>query len=406
MKKNISSIGVVVLLSLFSCSKQTEKKSTVFQSNNNRINLQLDSKSIMESDTVELFREKVFESNKEVFLDGFLWKTKVDNENNVYIAVQRLGKLAIYVFHPDGRLKNKVSRYGRGPGEFEYISSMTVYKDTLLVLDTRLQKIGFFSLNDLSHIKDELIDNSKIKREGKFESLMKGRDIYVIDADHILMKFEVLSLFEPNMFTKSVSYRISNDGIINSKPILQQDRYIMYTYKDKGNTREFGFTTPFTRNSLFTLNDKGEMFTAWSEDFLIKKYNREGIYQKSFYYPFQKSNLSLEALDLDRRRVEFIKEQGYPKTWPVLHTMEADDEGRLWIAIITDNDSTYQWVVLDQEDGSLLAKFTFSGKRSEISPFASTNLTIIKNGYFYNREYNYEDGIDRIVKYKIVFKER
>ena len=86
--------------------------------------------------------------------------------------------------------------------------------------------------------------------------------------------------------------------------------------------------------------------------------------------------------------------------------MEADDEGRLWIAIITDNDSTYQWVVLDQEDGSLLAKFTFSGKRSEISPFASTNLTIIKNGYFYNREYNYEDGIDRIVKYKIVFKER
>ncbi|MFY0684327.1 MAG: 6-bladed beta-propeller [Balneola sp.] len=406
MKPSLRILLISIFLLSISCTKDSSQKTPSIVTDQKTKELAINSHLVASSDTVELVLEQTFESNEDVFLDGSLWRTLVDDRDQVIIVVQRLGKLGIYVFNQSGGVESIMGRYGRGPGEFESISSIAVTNDTLWVLDTRLQKISLFSLVDYKHIKDELLDKSLVVGEDKFTRLMKGSKLFTVNKDEVIVKNKVLSLFEPNMFTKSVYYRISEDGKILSPEILQQDRYTMYIFKERGSGREFGFTAPFTRTSLFTTNQKGDIYTAWSEDFRIQKHNSRGEYERDFYYDIGKSTLDLDKVDIYQERKKFIAEQGVPQTWPALHTIQADDEGRLWISTITDSDSTFKWFLIDGDSGDLKALFKFKGNRSEISPFVGQPFFEIKNGYFYTREYNYEEGIDRIVKYKIEFKER
>lgn len=403
MKLILKIIGIVLFVAFLNCSKKSNKTSTNVQSND-KISLELLSEFAGKPNIIELVFVRSFQSNKQVFLDGSLSKSIIDDRDRVLIAVQRQGKLGIYVFNPNGDVETVMGRYGRGPGEFESISSMTISNDTLWVLDTRLEKISLFSLDNFKHLKDELIDKSLVIDESKFITLMKGKSLFSVNENEILMKFEVVSLQQPNMFTKSVYYRISSDGKILPPEVLNQDRYSMYIYKDRGNSRERGFTAPFTRTLLFTTNKKGNIYIAWSEDFRIRKYNTAGEYVKEFYYEMSKSSLDLDEVDIYKERKEFIEKQGVPDAWPALHTIQADDEGRLWVSAITDSDSTFSWFVINEENGNLIGAFTLKGKRSEITPFVGQPFFQIKNGFFYSREYSYEESIDRIVKYKIEFK--
>lgn len=93
-----------------------------------------------------------------------------------------------------------------------------------------------------------------------------------------------------------------------------------------------------------------------------------------------------------------------PDTWPAVHTMELDDDERLWVATITDSDSTYQWRVISPE-GQLLSRFEKAGKRTSRSVM-SKPLIKIYNGYFYELERDIQRGIEQIVKYRIEFKNR
>jgi hypothetical protein len=234
---------------------------------------------------------------------------------------------------------------------------------------------------------------------------MKGTELFTLNKHEVLLKFEVLLFFQPNMFTKSAYYKISADGVIEPPEILNQKRYVMYIF-NKGDKINRGFTAPFTRTSLFTTDQNGDMYSTWSEDFRIKKYNTKGELVKEFYYEINKSKLDLDKVKIFKERKEFIEDQGVPYTWPALNTIQADDEGRLWVSTITNSDNTFKWYVIDEDNGDLIGSFTFQGKRSDISPFVGQPFFEIKNGFFYTREFKYDQGIDRINKYKIVFKER
>lgn len=398
-------LAIILCLSFLNCAKDSAEKSPSIIPDSKTTQLELDPQSVANADTVELILENSFESNEQVFLDGSLSKTIIDDRDHVIIAVQRLGKLGIYVFNPNGVVEAVLGRYGRGPGEFEGIASMTISNDTLWVLDTRLQKIALYSMLDYKHIKDELLDKSLVVGEDKFTRLMKGAELFTLNKHEVLLKFEVLLFFQPNMFTKSAYYKISADGVIEPPEILNQKRYVMYIF-NKGDKINRGFTAPFTRTSLFTTDQNGDMYSTWSEDLRIKKYNTKGELVKEFYYEINKSKLDLDKVKIFKERKEFIEDQGVPYTWPALNTIQADDEGRLWVSTITNSDNTFKWFVIDEDNGDLIGSFTLQGKRSEINPFVGQPFFEIKNGFFYTREFNYDQGIDRINKYKIVFKER
>ena len=402
-------LGLIFLFlsSLLYCTRfeQTEQISAP-EAVRNLDNLKSYTTDIVPKDTVLLIQETVFESTEAVFIEGPLREVAVDYRNRLYIASTIPGKVGVYIFAPDGTFIKKLSRYGRGPGEFEAISSIAVSNETLYILDTRLQKIGFFSIDSLSHIKDELLKKDRIKQESVFISLMKGIELFSTGEDSVFIHTSYSNLADLNKNAFTRLYMVDFEGYISPQFLLELDRYKFYLLEELPNSNyRFGFTPAFSRNSLISVSEDGYIYTNWTENFLIKKFDSKGRYLSAFYYPWRNRQLDLKELPITKERLKIVKEASAPKTWPSIHDMIVDDEERLWVATITDSDSTYKWWVL-QEDGELIARFVFPGERSEKSPFSKPSFTLVKNGYFYNREYNHEQGIDRIVKYRIVFKER
>mgnify|MGYP000134882632 FL=1 len=132
-------------------------------------------------------------------------------------------------------------------------------------------------------------------------------------------------------------------------------------------------------------------------------YNSDGEYEKAYKHQIQKENLNIEELYLDRNMESTLNKYDLPQTWPAVHTMELDDEGRHWVATITDSESEFLWWGLNKE-GEVIARFRKEGVRSNRTVIQKPVITI-KNGYFYSHERNFNEGIDRIVKYRMEFRE-
>lgn len=396
--KNI--ILTIGLVCIFSCNEKAGIQDKNLKENSFKIN----TNSNIALDSVVFVKETIYESNSDVLLEGIIGGADVDNEGKVFISAVAPGISAIYVFSSEGKYLKKMGRFGRGPGEFESISSLSISGEKLFVLDSRQQRISIFSTHNLSLIGDMTIRKDSTDRTDEFSQTMKAMELYSSKyGDEVLLGTEVKSLYDLNRFTKKRIYSISKDGQLNSEYIVEADRYKFYlpTRADRTGVR-WGFTPAFNRQSLITVSNQGIIYVAWTDDFQIEKYNIDGVYKGVIGFSIEKSKLDLESLDISKGRMKIIKDVGYPETWPALHNMIVDDLGKLWVATITESDSTFKWYIIG-EDEKLKASFNFSGIRANQEVFAKTDIVIIKNGYFYNREYDYVEGIDRIVKYKINF---
>lgn len=353
------------------------------------------------ADTVELVRERVFESNEEVFINGYIGEMAVDERDRLYITATKPGVVNIYVFDRERNYLTNIGREGRGPGEVESIGSISIENDWVYVFDTRLQKFVIYSLNDYSHLKDAVVKRGQLKNKADKVSQLKGNELVVTGTGKLYLRFSMLPRYEENDVQKIFYHPISEDGAVSADRILELKRYPMY-FPNKG-SRLFPFPMPFSRSSVVSISENGHFFTAWTEDLLIKEYDEEGNYLQGFYYPIKKSNLSVNALDILDERQKVLNRYELPDSWPALHAMEVDDQNRLWIFTITDSDSTYKGWVLNS-NGELQARFDIPGERADRSVMAPFFDPVIKNGYLYRRERDISAGIDRVIKYRIMFK--
>ena len=165
---------------------------------------------------------------------------------------------------------------------------------------------------------------------------------------------------------------------------------------------------PFLRKSLMAISKNDEIYSSWSEDFLIQVYSPSGAYKRAIYYPVKKRSLGknddllqkfiiekAEAAREDPRLMESHKEREkvlasvMPNTWPALEDLLIDDHDRLWVSTITDDSDTYNWWVL-QNSGELITKFTWPRNRQ---------IEVVKNGKVYVRETEEETGLQQVVRY-------
>lgn len=350
--------------------------------------------------TVELKREVVFESSEEVFIEGYISKLAVDDEDRIYLSASNMGTAGIYAFEPDGRFISKFGKMGRGPGEFESISSLSTYGDNIYVFDRVLHRFGIFSLDDFRLISDEVLKTDSIGTEDKLARILKANELQITDSGDIIAEMSNLALRPENEITKKIYHKVSNDGYIQPGRLLELDKYRFIFTKHQ----PVPVLMPFSRNSLVSVMNDGTFYTAWSEDFVINKHDKNGNLLRSYSLPYENAPLSTSGLNLHESRERILREMNIPETWPALYTIQTDDENRLWVSTITESDSTFQWWVLNEE-GNVLARFDKPGNRSGITVM-SKPIYKIKNGYFYERERDTRRGIDRIVKHKIEFTER
>lgn len=351
-------------------------------------------------DTVELFQEVVFESSDDVFLDGYINRIAIDEKERVYLGVSRMGQASVYVFRPNGKFITKIGRHGRGPGEFENIRSMDIANNKLFLFCSSLQKVSVYSIEDFSHIKDVVIRNVKGNKSESLINRLRANRLFVTDDETVIVQLRTLAIYS-DADERTVLYRkLKNDGSLESENLLKKERFKLYFHVNEGT--DVPFTMPFTRSSLVSMTKDGRFFTNHTKEFLVKEYNDEGNYMGALYYPLLNASLNIREFDLSNERLRAIDQYQMPKNWPIVHTLEIDDEGRIWIATITESNSTYQWYLLDQK-GEMLGRFQLPGNRASRNVM-SEPLIRVHNNFFYTREVYQQGGIDRIVKHRIEFR--
>lgn len=387
--------------------ENNELKKNVPQKIKKLENLDIYATNFGSTDTVEFDKKQIFESSKDVFIEGYTGAVAVDNQNRVYIEGSVPGTVSVYVFKQNGEYITTIGRYGKGPGEFLVIGEIQIRKNELYIYDNHQQKLSVFSLNNFSLAREMIINKDKVENDIKLASLIPRGNFVVNKDGTFLMDFT--SKIITNDGGGILYYQLSKDGYVLPGMIIDLKKYYIYNTEMKvgsnGNPT-LPFTTSFTRSSLIAFSDQGLIYIAWTDHFLIKVYDKEGNYIRAFYYPYENSKLSISSLNISESRRQIIREESsdMSRTWPALHTLFIDDKNQLWVLTITDSDSTFEGWLLNKK-GELLAKFRWPGKRAQ--RFVKKKpLFLIKNGYLYTRERNLEKGIDRIVKYKIVFKER
>ncbi len=353
-------------------------------------------------DTVKLIQEAVFEGGNDFIMSGNISNFAVDDAGRVFVVSSIPGHLGVYVFDSDGSYLSTIGRYGQGPGEFEAVGAIDILEDELILFDPRLQKFAIYSLGNFEKTEEEIINLTETTRLNQMPSIAKGTDLELLNNGGMVLEVGMSSLNEESDGTQIFYFKLDRDSTINPERLMEVDRHKRYFLPEREGWA-IPITKPFNRSSLVSVTRSGGFFTAWTEDFLIKEHDNNGHYIRSLYYPFEKSDFSLDQIRIADHERRMLRGEEIPDTWPALHTMELDDEERLWVATITDSKTHYTWWVLNQK-GELIARFQKEGERStRFVP--SKPLITIKNGYFYSHERDMRQEVDRIVKYRIEFGE-
>lgn len=398
-----ASVAILLVVIVFGCSSEEEPSGAELPDHISQLeNLTVFSPDIQPADTVVLTRETVFESGEEIYMRGYISTFAVDDSGRVFIVSSIPGDLGVYIFNPDGSYLTTIGSYGRGPGEFESINDIDILDDELILFDSRLQKFAIYSLDDFEKLEEKIVNLNEASPDNQTPAFAKGRGLVLLENGDMVLQVGRSSLNEEMDSNETLYYTLKRDGTVNPERLLKVDRFKRYFYPNP-NLFVIPITKAFNRSSMVSINQNGSLFTAWTEDFLIKEYDANGRYLQSFYYPIEKSHFELDQIRLADHERRMLRGEEIPDTWPAIHTMKLDDEGRLWVATITDSESEFTWWVLNR-DGELLARFTKSGNRSGRSVIKEP-LIVIKDGYFYSHERNLNEGIDRIVKHRIEFKE-
>ncbi len=330
-----------------------------------------------------------FGDNDEVLVGRF-GGSAVDNRGRVFIADS--DQNVIHAFDSYGSYITQVGREGQGPGEFGNISTPRVDDNFLYAYDWSQRQINAFDLESLqfSHVVRLMREDWNIEElEGLYPN-----GYYIRSDGSFLVNYS-------GFFTRGQDdneerfhpiFRISGEEEIDPEPVFRQRA--PQTLTDQSGDSFAVMYSPFLRMPLLDVAGDDRILSAWSEEFLIKFFSPDGDYEKAIYSPYQRSQLDRGEM-IDRyeddpwRRI--IRNADMPEVWPALRHLNIDDENRIWVSTIIDDQELYQWWVINP-DGELQTRFEWPRNR---------NIQSIRNGHLYVQETDPETDLQQIVKYRI-----
>ena len=366
--------------------------------------------------TIRFIEEYTFGDTEEAII-GSAGDIAVDKAGRIYIEDPTRGHEAIYVFQPNGDFLTSIGREGKGPGEFYYISAIQVQSNHLFVFDLGQQSIHVFSLDWNLQQRFPLDQTILFSRESwsdieELKMYSAPNTGYVRSDGKIIGGFIDIEQDEDSLSNRKIHFYLfdENGKLYRSAGKLFEQRATGYL-----NIHPTVYLFPFLRKSLRTVSTTDSIYSAWTEDFLIKVYSPDGVYQRAIYYPVKKRSLARDDILLKkylrekeetalsnrrlmaghRDRIRILSEV-MPDTWPALENLLIDDQDRLWVSTITDENDTYDWWVL-QNSGELITKFTWPRNRQ---------IEAVKNGKIYTRETDPETGLQQVVRYGFELEER
>ncbi|MDZ7715106.1 MAG: 6-bladed beta-propeller [Balneolaceae bacterium] len=303
----------------------------------------------------------------------------------------------LHVFNADGSYHAQIGRHGAGPGEYSLVLGLQAKAGKIFMLDYNNQRVNEYSTEDYSIARTiplEKWKNSDGKEFGYIEPRNDGNYLLTfsdnrsktgrIEIKQVVMDYEGNTVIEPLVFPSS--FRIDVGQSNQPAPTMS--------------------TISFLGKTITFLSDEDALYTVWTRDFLIRKYDAGGVYQSAFYYPIGGSPFDLDEytktqlFSPNARQIEKAFEtidKDLPETFPVIDRLMVDDENRIWVAVPAGAQREYyEWWILN-EGGELLAKLVLP---------KTQRIYDIKNGYLYSKKTDEETDTEYVVKYKIEFTER
>lgn len=312
--------------------------------------------------------------------------TAVDDSGNVYLVNYQ--DKTINVYHPDGSSKDQIGRTGKGPGEFSAVPIIEIRNNRLFTYDVSLRRIQVFNLGP---VELEYTLNTDPDEFSRIDGVRYG----FISFIHTLPENRFLTgvtLNERDGRSYRGYYVMNEEGEVISDRVTETMQLLNHQWTlDNGMVG--GIRLPFSRKGVLDVSDDGMVYSANTEDFLIKVYHPDEGYRRAIWHPFENDPLEEEeGLNAFHPNLqERIRDADFPDTWPALESIMVDDENRIWVSTIVEDKEIYRWWVLNG-DGSLLGRFDCT--RDE-------EIELVKGGHLYVREKDSEQGIEQVVRYRI-----
>lgn len=341
--------------------------------------------------TIRLEKDLLFTETQEVNFN-YISDVAVDDSGRVLITEMSMGNRAIHQFNTDGNYIGQLGREGMGPGEYQTPVHLQVVGDRAYIYDNLLNRITAYSLSDLNYVRSVPVLDGKYPDSNKISG-MTPQSLFVLDNEEFVVGFGSLS---PHVEVNMIKYFLadSQGQFMLDELFKLQAKGVFSVNKD---VLSIQAQLPFDHDS-FVYHRQNNFYTVWSEQFLIKVYDESGNLVRGIHYPVEKvpfirneyveNNMSSNL----RRAVQYID---FPKYWPIVADLLVDDQGRLWVAIYTDDFNKYEWWVLENS-GKLMARFEWPRRKK---------IQDIKNGFLYTRQTDEENGLQEVVRYWVEFQE-
>jgi len=297
-----------------------------------------------------------------------------------------------------------VGRSGNGPGEYSAGPFPVIRSDQLFLLDIRKSRVNQYSIVDLELLREININPTN---KDSFDELVNSQfnQIYVVNEKKLLVRLSTfVRSFSENPAElkddKQIYFYLMGDDARLTRPLTEAVPLFEITGKVP---KQFQFEGPFRRvtpkpqlftKPIVTVSEKGNIYTAMSNQLLVKKYSSGGDYQSAICHPFDHLKMNREDAvnsQITTLLADIVSQNDLPETWPAMDDMLVDDEGRIWVATIVEDLSAYEWWVLE-ESGELITKFEWPRDES---------IEVIKNGKMYTRQTDEETGLVQVVRYGI-----
>lgn len=350
--------------------------------------------------SIELIPEQVYGETGEPYLTT-LYDAVVDDQGRVIILNANTNtnhEHSIYVYDENGTFHTQLGRHGRGPGEYGFVIDLQFKAGKVFVRDMTNKRINIYNTEGYDFDRSMLIEQLVIRDHEEVKGMNLGLTFARNDGNYFV------NFSQQGSDTYIYLLMDRNGKALDFDP-LEFPSYLSIRVPDRPMAPSLGLGL-IMGQTLTTINNKDVLYTIWTRDFLIKKYDSNGIYQSSIYYPIQGVPFDLDeyvqtapfgynARDIEKG-LESIDIE-LPETNPILDNLMVDEENRIWAAVPMDPlRENYEWWIL-APSGELLAKLQ-----------RPRNKTIfdIKNGYLYAKEIDDSTDVEFVVKYRIELTEK
>lgn len=342
----------------------------------------------------------------EKILFQYIGQFVVDRTERVIIA----DKNDLKVFDSNNNYIKTLGRKGRGPGEFDNFGALELENslNKLFVYDEMLSRISVFNLNSLA-FEHAISINPKTWKHIPELSKSQFKNFKPLN-DSLLIVGLINSSDREN---KVLNYLLMNDtGKIVSNSLFSYKDYDLYNGQGvpKPIAPNSPVVFPSARSSIIeTEIETGEyIYSSWTDYFKIFKHDKNGNTINILEYEFENAQTDEDEIRsvYKYNKVLYAKsnKQAVNKTWPAINNFFLDDEDRIWVSTIIDDEQNYQWYVL-KNTGELITKFKWKGERLK-RHYKEREIKLVRNGYLYTLEESPDTREKKVVKYKIVLKKR